>query len=178
MTSTKVCSCSSFRPDQEVHDLFRGLGVEGAGGLVTPHDSRLVYQRPGNRNPLLLAAAHLLRPLVRLVREPHHLQGALGLSTGGFRLHAGHQERQLYVLDAGEDGDQIVRLEDKTHLLRPETGAFPVRHLAYGVAVYEHFSPIQPVQAGEAVEQSSLAASRRPHDGNHVSPLDPEIHTL
>lgn len=63
------------QPDEEVHDLPRSLRVEGARGLVSPHDGRLVDQRTGDGHPLLLAAAHLHGKLPGLDREAHHLEG-------------------------------------------------------------------------------------------------------
>ncbi len=41
---------------QQAHDLLRGLGVELAGRLVREQQLRAPGQRPGDRDPLLLAA--------------------------------------------------------------------------------------------------------------------------
>ncbi len=41
------------------HDLQAGAGIEVAGGFIGQQDFRLVYQRPGDGHPLLLAAGKL-----------------------------------------------------------------------------------------------------------------------
>src|SRR5829696_2360208 len=90
--------------DEEIHDLRARLGVERPGGLVGPHDSGVVGQGPGNSHPLLLAAAHLVRAFVCLVRESDHLQYRDRPSARLLGLRAGDQERQLHVFDAREHG--------------------------------------------------------------------------
>src|SRR5512143_1647567 len=56
--------------NKEFHDLAAGLGVEIAGGFVRKDDRRIVYERPGNGNPLLLAAGELIRMVVFPSLEP------------------------------------------------------------------------------------------------------------
>src|SRR5215204_4701295 len=111
---------------QQLHDLPGGLRVQRPGRLVRPHDGRMVYQRAGDRHPLLLAAAHLVRALARLLGNANHLQYRRRSPARLLGLRAGNQERQLDVLYGREDGDQVVGLEDEAHLLRPKAGAFPV----------------------------------------------------
>src|SRR5215211_2529652 len=111
---------------QQLHDLPGGLRVQRPGRLVRPHDGRMVYQRAGDRHPLLLAAAHLVRALARLLGNANRLQYRRRSPARLLGLRAGNQERQLDVLYGRENGDQVVGLEDEAHLLRPKAGAFPV----------------------------------------------------
>src|SRR5215212_4804954 len=120
---------------QQVHDLPGGLRVQCPGRLVRPHYGWVVYQGPGDRHPLLLAATHFVRALVSLLGNPDHLQRRRRPSARLFGLRAGYQERQLDVLDRGEDRDQVVGLEDEAHLLRPEACALPVGHARDGLAL-------------------------------------------
>src|SRR5215213_13995 len=59
---------------QQVDDLGGHLGVEVAGRLIGPHDRRPRRQRPGHRDPLLLAAGQLIGPVPGAVTEPNPLQ--------------------------------------------------------------------------------------------------------
>ena len=45
---------------QQPQHLLAGLGVEGTGRLVGEHEPPLADQRAGDRDPLLLAAGHLV----------------------------------------------------------------------------------------------------------------------
>src|SRR5215203_3172871 len=162
--------------DQEVHDPLRGLRVEGAGRFVGPDYGRVVHERAGDGNALLLAAAHLGRTFLGLVRKPHHLQGVLRPLAGLRRLAAGDQERKLDVLDRGEDRDQVVGLEDEAHLLGPKARPPPVGHALYGLAVHVDLAVGEVVEPGEDVQQRGLPRSGRPHDGDHLPAPDPEVH--
>jgi hypothetical protein len=166
------------QPDEEVHDLLAGLGVEGSGRLVGPDDGGRVHQRPGDGDPLLLPAAHLGRALAGLVCEADHPEGVHGEPAGLLRLGARDQQWQLHVLDGREHRDQVVGLEDKAHLVRPEAGPLPVGHLAYRVARDEDLPPVHVVQPGHAVQERRLPAPGRPHDGDHLPATDAEVHAL
>jgi hypothetical protein len=122
----------------------------------------VVYEGAGDGDALLLAAAHLRRALVRLLREADHLQRVEGPPAGLLLLFAGDQERQLHVLHRGEDRYQVVRLEDEPHLLRPKARPLPVGHPPYGVAVDPDLAVGEVVEAGEDVEERRLPAPGGP----------------
>jgi hypothetical protein len=106
-------------PDQEAHDPFRGLRVEGASRFVGSDYGRFVHERAG-AGYALLAAAHLDGMFPGLIREPHHLDGVLRPLAGLLQFLPDDQQRKLDVLDRGEDRDQVVGLEDEAHLLGPK----------------------------------------------------------
>src|ERR687892_509488 len=60
--------------EQVVDDLAR-LGVQVARRLVSENHARLVHQRTRDRDPLLLAARHLARPVMRPIAEADFCQG-------------------------------------------------------------------------------------------------------
>ena len=62
---------------EEPQDVEGGGAVEVAGRLVGEHDQRLVAQRPGDRDPLPLAAGQRRRQEARPVGEPDPLQQLL-----------------------------------------------------------------------------------------------------
>src|SRR6266536_2109839 len=102
---------------EQLDDLVRHAAVEIAGRLVRPHDHRSGGQRPGDRDPLLLAAGQLVRPVPGAAAEPDTLQH---LGRPLLRLacrRAGEQQGKLHVLGRREDWDQVERLEDEAHRL-------------------------------------------------------------
>jgi len=60
---------------------------------------------------------------------------------------ARHQEGELHVLYRGEDRDQVIRLEDEPHLLRPKARPSPVGHPPDGLAVHPDLAIREVVEA-------------------------------
>src|SRR2546427_7977403 len=61
----------AVQADEEVHDLRRGLRVQVPGRLVGPDDCRVIDERAGDRDALLLSGAQLRRLVVRPAIEFH-----------------------------------------------------------------------------------------------------------
>src|SRR3954454_6889153 len=61
-------------PVEQPHDADAGRRVEVAGGLVGEQDDRAVHESAGDRDPLLLAAAQLVRHPVFLAGEPDEVE--------------------------------------------------------------------------------------------------------
>ncbi len=112
------------RDDEHRHSLSRKvthddehladeLRVERRRDLVEEHDVRLHHQRPGDRDPLLLAARELMRVLVGLLLEADAREQ---LASPPLGLGAGHLadapggERQ--VVDRGQVREEVELLED------------------------------------------------------------------
>src|ERR671926_296980 len=104
LTSTAVPASPEWtaRPSEERQDLGARPRVEVAGGLVGEHDGRAGDQRPGQRDPLLLAARELGRAVGAAVPQPDRVEGLLepcpgGLPAGGAgtRLKTGKAKRGL-----------------------------------------------------------------------------------
>ena len=70
---------------QQAQDLLAGLGVERAGRLVGEDQPPLADDRAGDRDPLLLAAGHLVGEPVGEVADADLLQRGLGDLAGGAR---------------------------------------------------------------------------------------------
>ena len=69
MTITIVWPMSPHRAAQEAQHLGAGARVEVAGRLVGEDDLGSAGERPGDGDPLLLAAGELARPVVQPVAQ-------------------------------------------------------------------------------------------------------------
>lgn len=97
-------------PFQKLHDLDAGLAVQGAGGLISEEDVRVVDQGPGNGHPLHLPAGHLAGALMELVSQPHLLQGLFCPLPPFPPGDAADGQRQFHVGQHRLVGDQVVAL--------------------------------------------------------------------
>jgi hypothetical protein len=103
----------------EGHHRFGRLGIEIPCRLVRPHDSGMSGKGASDRHTLLLAARQLVGAMVATITQPHPIQRFLGAPPRNRWRDAREQKWQLYVLGRTEHGDQVERLDDKAHLLRP-----------------------------------------------------------
>ena len=133
-----------------------------------------VDQRPGDGDPLLLAARHLVGVVVEPIAQPDPLQRLAGplVPLGGG--DPGVEQRQLDVLQRRGARQQVEVLEDEADRLVAE-----VRQLVVGEA--GDVLPLQQVAAGggaveaaEQVHQRRLARARGPHDGDELALRDLE----
>ena len=100
---------------QQIHDVPAVGAVEIAGRLVGEQDRRIVGQRAGNRDPLLLAAGELRRIVMPAAGQAHlveqRVRAAAGVAAPG-NLHR-HQD----VLARRQRRHQVEELEDEADLL-------------------------------------------------------------
>ena len=68
------------------HDFFTRLAVEISGGLVGEDDGRVVHERPGDRNALLLAAREFTWLVVEPVAQPDFSQPLVAAALRDRRL--------------------------------------------------------------------------------------------
>ena len=104
-----------------VEHLFDELGVEGAGDLVEQHHVRFHRQRPGDRDPLLLAAGEPFGVLAELVAEADPFEQR-GRFLPRLRLRAAEHlfRRHRHVLERGLVGEEVELLEDHPDPLADE----------------------------------------------------------
>ena len=96
MVRTTVFPLRLDRPHQ-FPEVAAGLGIEAGGRLVEEEDLRVVDQRGGDRQPLLLSAGELLGLAVRLFRQLDLAQVPPGIDPA--------------VIAGGEDVDQLDERE-------------------------------------------------------------------
>ena len=154
------------RPVQQRHHLRTGLDVQGAGGLVGEHDAGTADQRPGDRDPLLLAAGEPLRHLVRAGAEAHqveHLGG--GATPAQVAPAAGVQQRRGHVLDRRPPRQQVELLEHEAEDLAAQPRPPPGPEMVGGLAV-------------EEVDARTSGVSSRPSRFSRVDLPDPDRPTI
>ena len=111
--TTIIVIPSAAEPLHHVEHLPDQLGVERRGGLVEEHQRRLHRQRPGDRDPLLLAAREGAGVLVGALGEPDPLEQGQRLLAGLGLVAALDEDRRLHdVLERGAVREQVEPLED------------------------------------------------------------------
>ena len=77
----------------------------------------LVHQRPGDRDPLALAARELVGPVVHPVAPGRPASSAARRALAALAAaHAGVDQRQLHVVQRGGPGQQVEGLEHEPDL--------------------------------------------------------------
>ena len=64
---------------QHADDLPARAGIQGPRGLIRQNHRRAAHQRPGDGNPLLLAAGQLRRKVVPVVEQSDPVDHFLGV---------------------------------------------------------------------------------------------------
>ena len=146
-------------PQQGQH-LARGRGVEGAGRLVGEDDRGVGDQRPGDRDPLLLAAGERAGAAARRGRRARPARAAPRTRARSDAV-AGQPERQPDVLLGGQVGHQVEALEDEADPLAAEPGAVLLAQSRDVLAGDEDPALGRPVQTGGAGEERRLAGPGR-----------------
>ena len=145
-------------------------------GSSAEQDLRLLDQRPGDGDPLLLAAGELAGHVPQPVAEADRLQRHGGALPPRGRADVQRDERGFHVLQGGEHRHQVEGLEDKADGLGPHLG-----HL--GLAQLREVAPVEfddagrrPVQAAEHLQQRGLALPGGALDGQPFAVLDDQVH--
>ena len=136
----------------------------------------LADQRPGARDPLLLAARHLARPVAEPVAQPDGVDDLV--EPGRVGLAAGEGQRQQDVLLRGQRRDQVERLEDEADPLPPQRGERLVLEPGQLDAVDDGLAAGRGVERGQAVHQRRLAGARGPHDGGELAGVEVDGHAV
>ena len=149
-----------------LHRLLR-FGIQGAGGLIQQQHRRIAEHRPGDGQPLQLAAGEVAAPLLhpRLVALRQGFDEAIGV---------GQPRRRLDLLEAGgaAEGDGVghragehgALLRHQRHRLAQFAGP-QVRQVA---AIQQHPAALGGVEAQQQRKQGALACAGGAHQGHHL----------
>jgi hypothetical protein len=171
---------------EEIHDLERQVRVEVARRLVGQDDLRLVDERAGDRDALLLTARQLRRVGQRAMLEAdplEHLIRAPPLLVDGHAEHA-HDERHVVEDRLGRDELEVLEHDAERppvglHLGGRELGQFAPphdqpalgRHLLAQQQPEERRLP-RATRAGEEDELALVDRERQAVEGRDVGAVD------
>ena len=135
---------------------FTELGVEIGERLVEKQDVRLHDQRPGNGDPLLLTAGHLIGVAILQSRELHERQSLADLLADDLRGTAPHPETIGHVLVNVHVRKERVFL--KYHRRIPSIG----RDTLDLTPCQMDLAAVRLVKPGDHAQDRRLTAARRP----------------
>jgi hypothetical protein len=139
---------------EELEDLDSGAEVELAGGLVREQHRVARRQRACDRHPLLLAAGKLVLEAVQGPTEADARQHRGRVSAAAADLGA-----ELNVLERGQAGEEVERLEDEAHGAPPEASELLPRRPGQVDAAHDDAAFGGDVERADHVQQRGLAAT-------------------
>ncbi len=85
---------------EQLVQLFLIMRIQTSGRLIRQHHRRMIDERTGNGNPLLLATGQLIGLVRSAFRQSHEVQ-YFGSRRSGFLLsHSGNESRYHYILQS------------------------------------------------------------------------------
>ena len=164
------------REPREERDDVRARGaVEVPRRLVGEDDARLLDERPGDRDALLLAAGEMRRQVGRAIGEADLLEQGERAGTRLVVRDAGRSDRRLHVVDCGERRDQVELLEHEPERPQPEIGEGGVAERAEVLAFEAHGPLARAVERAEQLEQRRLARAARADERDELARADVEV---
>ena len=145
------------------------LEVERAERLVEQQHPRPVHQRPGERDPLALAAGELVRAAVPEARQPHRLERLQGAGAGLGPRHLLDPQAVGHVLQHAHVREQCVVLEDRVDV------AGERRQVRDVVAAQQDLSVGRALEARDHPEHGRLAGAGRAQHREELAVEDLEI---
>ena len=160
-------------PHEGVEDRGARGAVEVPRRLVGEEERGARPERPGERDPLLLAARQLRGVVVAPLAEP----------DGGEELRrpragsgvTGQLEREEDVLPRGQVREELVRLEYETDLPPTEKGELVLGHPVDRLPFEEDLPPRRAVQPGHEAEEGRLPAAGGAEDGGELAGGDRKV---
>ena len=151
----------------ELH-LLAQLQVERAERLVEQQHARLVHERAGQRDALLLAARELARLALLETREADEVEDVDTRPRTTLAAHAAAPQAEGDVLEDRQVREERVRLEDGVHVAL-------VRRLAGDRLVAEVDRPLgRLLEAADHAQRRRLAAARGAEQREEAAALDLE----
>ncbi len=160
---------------QQVEDGAARAAVEVAGRLVGQDQRRLADQRPGDGDPLALAARELRRLVPEPVLEADALQRRLGAPPPFADRHPGVQQARGDVVGRRQRLQQVEALEHEADAPRAQGRQLAVAHPPGVDAGDVHRPGRRPVEQAHELQQGRLARARRADHGHELALLDRQL---
>ena len=106
--------------EEQLVQFFLVLRVQRTTRFVSQNDCRIVHQRTGYGDALLLTTAEFVGLMLGTVCQPHKLQQFLGSFAGSLLRRACYVGRNHDVLQCREFRQQLVELKHKANMLVTE----------------------------------------------------------
>ena len=142
-----------YNPLHEPQNLHGGAGIQISRGLVRKYNLGIHHQGPRNAYPLLLAAGHLRRHVLRLIFDPYQFHIMQRLLKSFLSGNASERKGKGYIFHRVHGRKQIVGLENKPHILPAEGHKLFFRKPLYMRAADEDLSLGGLLQSCHHVEQ-------------------------
>ena len=139
------------------HDLFAGLAVQSAGGLIRQQQCRICNNGPGNGHPLALAARHLVGQEMDPVLQSHHFQGLLCPLPPLLQRHIGIEQRQGHIVHSLHLGHQIIALKHKAQIFVPDLRQVVIAQILEVFSVHLIGAGSRHIQAADDIHEGGLA---------------------
>src|SRR5690625_3699064 len=159
---------------EEPHYLLAGTGVEVAGRFVGEEQRRVHGEGAGDGYPLPLAAGELCGGVAVFLGQSHLLEELHRPGATLAPAHPGVHERHLDILEDGEAGQQVERLEHETDVVVAGEGALVLAQVAHFLAAQQVLPLAVAVEQAQDVHQCALAAAAWPDERDHLALVDVE----
>ncbi len=146
---------------QQLEDLHAGAEVELAGRLVGEQDRVAGRERARDRDALLLAAGQLVREVVQARRRARRARASRSRRRAASRSRPVDVDAELDVLERGQRGEEVERLEDEADAVAAEAEQLLARAPRDVLAGDDDPSLGRRVERADHVQQRRLAAARR-----------------
>lgn len=144
------------------------VGIQIAGRLIRKNNVRVVHERTGDRDPLLLPSREHTGSVVHSSSETESLEQIRGLPACVGESRLPDQRRHRHVLDGCKFRKQVVKLEDKAYGSISKGCEFLVVSRKDVLTLEEYAACIRAIEGSEDMEKRAFA---RPALTNHRDDL-------
>ena len=149
--------------------------MEVAGRFVGKDQLWIHDYRAGYAHKLLLAAGKLVRKQIFLAHNVETVERVTNQAHALLARHVLVGKRYLKVFEYRQIVDQVIALEDKTHVCFVQFVALFYVQFVDGLSVKIKFAGPRAVQHADNAQQSGLSCPGRPHDGDKLRRLDVQV---
>ena len=156
-----------------------GVGlVQVAAGLVGQHQVGVVHEGTGNSHTLAFTTGKFPRQVFKAVLEAYRLQQHLGAFTTFLLGSPENPARHAHVLDGRKFTEQVMELENETHLHAVVHVPFLAVELGKGLALEKDFTGSRRIQHAHQVQEGGLARTRRTGKSHQLPRFHLKVHAL